>query len=276
VSPVQSAAWRTDVASDALACASAPPVSRQEQTAGATRCSFRLHPEPARHMPVRLAIGALIAAVAIACAKTAESATPDAIAATYGPERIAVALDTALLRKADLGRIAGDTSAKLIVLEVSDFQCPYCKTFHDSTYPAVRREYVDVGKTRIAYVNLPLGMHQNAWPAAEAAMCASVQSQFWAMHDSLFNAQRRWERVAKPDTMFARFAQSMALDATAYGKCISSHATRPLIASDAERANAAGITGTPAFIIGDSLISGAYPFPDFKRVIDANLAVKPR
>ncbi len=232
-------------------------------------------------MTVRLALGALVAAVLLACAKTAESATPADAAgapkpAVYGPDAIPVAMDTALLRKADLGRIVGDSNAKVIVLEISDFQCPYCKSFHDSTYKLLRAAYIDNGKTRMAYVNLPLRSHQNSWPAAEAAMCASAQGKFWAMHDSLFDAQERWAVIAKPDTMFARFAGTLQLDTKQFGSCQSTHATRPLIASDAERSSTAGINGTPAFIIGDSLLSGAYPFPDFKRVIDANLLSHPR
>ena len=235
-------------------------------------------------MKSRLALGAAAAAILLACAKTAESAPASAApatsaagpakVATYGPDAVPVALDTALLRKADAGRIAGDSTAKVIVLEVSDFQCPYCKSFHEETYPSVRREYVDNGRTRIAYVNLPLRSHQNAWPAAEAAMCASVQGKFWTMHDSLFTAQDRWAGITQADTMFSRFAAALKLDTSAYDKCITSHATRPLIASDAERASNAGISGTPAFIIGDSLISGAYPFAAFKRVIDANLTAR--
>jgi len=235
-------------------------------------------------MTARLVLGAVISATLIACAKTAESAPASATTATaaapgmqtYGPDLLPVALDTALLRKADLGRIAGDPAAKVIVLEVSDFQCPYCKTFHEETYPSLKAAYVDRGLTRIAYVNLPLRSHQNAWPAAEAAMCSSVQGKFWPMHDSLFRAQDRWAGITKPDTMFARFARTLQLDTKAYDACMKSHATRPLIASDAERSSNAGINGTPAFIIGDSLISGAYPFDAFKRVIDANLAAKPR
>ena len=235
-----------------------------------------------RRLPLsfRIVAGALSAASVVACTKTAESATPSvgvqaaatSPALTYGPDKVVVALDTALLRKADFGRIVGDSSAKVIVLEISDFQCPYCKTFHDSTYAAVRAAYIDNGKARMAYVNMPLRSHQNAWPAAEAAMCASVQGKFWTMHDSLFNAQPRWGTITKPDTMFSRFANTMSLNVIAFDSCQSTHATRPLIASDAERASSAGISGTPAFIIGDSLLSGAYPFPDFKRVIDANLA----
>lgn len=232
-------------------------------------------------MTARLTLGALVAAVLIACTtKTAESAAPPATdakaAATYGPDSVPVTMDTALLRKADLGRIAGDSTARLMVLEVSDFQCPYCKQFHEQTYSALRAAYVASGKVRMAYVNLPLRSHQNSWPAAEAAMCASAQGQFWAMHDSLFTSQERWAEIAKADTMFARFARSLKLDGSQFDNCVRTQATRPLIASDAERSSSAGINGTPAFIIGDSLISGAYPFADFKRVIDANLAAARR
>jgi protein-disulfide isomerase len=223
-------------------------------------------------MPLRFAIGLAATLVLTACAKTAESATPASSAQTYGPDAVPVALDTVLLRKADLGRIQGDSTAKLMVIEISDFQCPYCKQFHDSTYPALQRAYIDSGRARLAYINLPLRSHQNAWPAAEAAMCASAQGKFWAMHDSVFHAQPRWAGLTKPDTMFARFARTLSLDVAKYQQCMTSHATRPLIASDAERASSAGITGTPAFIIGDSLLGGAYPFADFKRLIDQHLA----
>jgi protein-disulfide isomerase len=231
-------------------------------------------------MPARFAIGALFAAAIIACAKTAESAPANAAggttSATFGPDSMPLVMDTALLRAADIGRIVGDSAAKLVVLEISDFQCPYCKTFHDSTYSALRAAYIDNGKARLAYVNLPLRMHANALPAAEAAMCASVQSKFWAMHDSLFNAQKRWESITRADTMFSRFATSLQLDMPKYSSCITTHATRPLIQSDAERSASAGVTATPTFIIGDSALGGAYPFPDFKRIIDANLAARAR
>src|ERR1700674_2022472 len=58
------------------------------------------------------------------------------------------------------------------VIEVTVFQCPYCKQWHDQTYPAFRDQYVNTGKVRLAYVNFPLAIHAQAWPAAESAMCA--------------------------------------------------------------------------------------------------------
>ncbi|MEA2766837.1 MAG: hypothetical protein QOK07_3241, partial [Gemmatimonadaceae bacterium] len=68
--------------------------------------------------------------------------------------------------KADLARIQGNPDAPVWVIEVSDFQCPYCKQWHDETYPVLRDEFVRTGKVRLAYVNFPLAQHQYAWPAA--------------------------------------------------------------------------------------------------------------
>src|SRR5204863_2147972 len=100
------------------------------------------------------------------------------------------------ITRADLARIQGSSTAPLWVIEVSDFQCPYCKQWHDQTYNAFIDRYVKTGKVRLAYVNFPLGIHAHAFPAAEAAMCAGVQNKFWPMHDSLFAAQGRWESGA--------------------------------------------------------------------------------
>lgn len=232
-------------------------------------------------MSARLFIGALATAAIFACARTAESAPAAAASAAtgtaaFGPDSMPLTVDTALLRLADLNRIAGDAGARVMVLEVSDFQCPYCKQFHDSTYAALRKLYIDNGKARMAYVNFPLRTHQNAWPSAEAAMCASAQGKFWAMHDSVFNSQPRWSVITRSDTMFARFATSLQLDMAKYGSCISTHATRPLIQSDFERASSAGVRSTPTFLVGDSVLLGAYPLPDFQRVIDANLSTARR
>ncbi|MGQ0641881.1 MAG: DsbA family protein, partial [Gemmatimonadaceae bacterium] len=96
------------------------------------------------------------------------------------------------LAKGDLARIQGAPSAKTWFVIVSDFQCPYCKQWHDSAGEALRREYVATGKIRVAYVNYPLGQHRHAVATAEAAMCAGLQDKFWEYHDALFAAQKRW------------------------------------------------------------------------------------
>src|SRR6185369_12651734 len=134
--------------------------------------------------------------LALACApasnkgQSTESAsvtrTDTAVAASRAPT------DSNITR-ADLARIQGSATAPVWVIEVSDFQCPYCKQWHDETYPMLRDQYVKTGKIRLAYVNFPLAMHAHAFPAAEAAMCAGAQDKFWQMHDALFSSQHGWE-----------------------------------------------------------------------------------
>src|SRR5256886_5726991 len=116
------------------------------------------------------------------------------------------------ITRADLARIQGSSTAPLWVIEVSDFQCPYCKQWHDQTYNAFLEQYVKTGKVRLAYVNFPLVSHVYAWPAAESAMCAGAQGKFWPMHDGLFATQTHWEATSTPMVVFDSLAQANGLD----------------------------------------------------------------
>src|SRR6185312_9267774 len=128
------------------------------------------------HLPSRLravhAVAGLMLTALAACgqgrsAAVAQTANGDAYTSPAG-----TAPGDSLSARMDRARIEGDEHAHLWFVIVSDFQCPYCRQFHDQTFDALRRQYVATGKMRIAYVNFPLPMHANAWPAAEAAMCA--------------------------------------------------------------------------------------------------------
>ena len=158
------------------------------------------------------------------------------------------------------------------MLIVSDFQCPFCKEWHDATWSAIRSEYVDTGKLRVAYVNFPLGMHPNARPAAIEAMCASAQGKFWPVADALFRTQVRWKDLPAPRAFFDGIAASARLDASARQACLAGTAIQSLIDADQVRMSRAATTSTPTFFIGGSRLEGAHPIAQFRRVIDAELA----
>ena len=209
-------------------------------------------------------------ALSVACAptgnKSGETATTRSDTA-----RVATAPPDSNITRADLARIQGSPSAPLWVIEVSDFQCPDCKQWHDQTYGAFLDQYVKTGKVRLAYINFPLAIHAHAWPAAEAAMCAGAQNKFWVMHDSLFATQGRWESVADPASAFDSLARSTGIDMTKWRDCVKSGKMRPLIQADHDRAQQAGASATPSFMIGDKLLTGAQPLTDMQRVIDSAL-----
>jgi protein-disulfide isomerase len=173
--------------------------------------------------------------------------------------------------KADLARIQGSATAPVWVIEVSDFQCPYCKQWHDETYQVLRDEFVRTGKIRLAYINFPLAQHQFAWPAAESAMCAGAQGKFWEMHDALFSTQSKWEALPSPAMFFDSLARAQGVDAPRWRQCIQSGKMKAWIQADHDRAQTAGAASTPSFIIGDKLLVGAQPITEFRRAIDSAL-----
>jgi protein-disulfide isomerase len=177
-----------------------------------------------------------------------------------------------ILIAADKGRIMGDSSAKTWVIVASDFQCPYCRQWHAESYQQLVDQYVRTGKVKVAYINFPLGQHQNAVPAAQAAMCASVQNKFWQYHDALFDSQNKWDSMQQPRPVLDSIARAVGVDFATWGKCVDSNTTLPLIFADRDRATAGGVQSTPTFLIGGQVIAGAVPFAELKSVIDSAIA----
>jgi protein-disulfide isomerase len=179
-----------------------------------------------------------------------------------------------LYARMDRSRILGDSTAKIWFVMASDFQCPYCKQFHDQSFAALRQQYVATGKVRMAYINFPLAIHANAWPAAEAAMCAGAQGKFWQMQDALFASQDRWAEKQPAAPVLDSVAQSLGVDTTALDRCVGSKSVHDLIDADRDRAERAGVSATPTIIIGDQLLQGVEPIQNYQHVIDSALASK--
>jgi protein-disulfide isomerase len=174
--------------------------------------------------------------------------------------------------RADLARIQGSPAAPVWVIEVSDFQCPYCKQWHDQTYKKLRDEFVSTGKVRLAYVNFPLAQHAHAGPAAEGAMCAGAQGKFWEMHDALFTTQEKWAGLPSSAAYFESLARTTGVDVPRWRQCVQSGKMRPWIQADHDRAERAGAASTPSFMIGDQILVGAQPIENLRSAIDSALA----
>src|SRR5262245_42566667 len=100
----------------------------------------------------------------------------------------------------------GERTAKVTLVEFSDYQCPYCARYVRETYPQIDNEYIDTGKVKLVFVDFPIeSIHRLAFKAAEAARCSGEQGQYWQMHDQLF------AHPAKLDD-WAAHAQAVGLD----------------------------------------------------------------
>jgi len=225
-------------------------------------------------------LAALLPLAALAAVACSPRETPQASArqVDVSPGEVlapagAAHFDDSVSTFADRSRIRGAETAKVWLVEVSDFQCPFCKQWHDASFAALDSEYVRTGKARIAYLNFPLtSIHPNAQAAAEAAMCASVQDKFWQMHESLFATQQRWEGQSDPMPTFDSLAVANGVEPKAWRDCMTSHATARLIEADRDRSRGAGVGSTPTFFIGDRKLEGAYPTDSFRVALDKAIA----
>lgn len=225
-------------------------------------------PRPARRMRAALVTVAVLALGACTGGdgRAAEAAERSGVAASTPGD------STRLRAIADTARIQGRPGAKLWMIVVSDFQCPFCRVWHQETYDALRREYVETGKVRMAYVHFPLEQHRQATPAAEASMCAGAQGRFWPYEAALFEAADAWGRGGRAPAVFDSLAGVVGVDRTAFRRCMDSDVMLAVVEADRDRALQAGVRSTPAFIIGRTIVSGAQPVVAFRQVIDAALA----
>jgi protein-disulfide isomerase len=187
---------------------------------------------------------------------------PQAVQAPPAPSFATVSLS---------GPSLGQSNAPLVLVEFTDFQCPFCKRFHEGVFPELVRKYVDAGKLRIVSRNLPLPFHQNAEPAAQAALCANQQEKYWPMREKLF---AKSPDLTSNNIMTA--AGDVSLDLARFKICWEAKTFDPAVKKDSKEADAAGITGTPSFVLGKPngdklsglIIVGAQPLAEFEVEID--------
>lgn len=162
----------------------------------------------------------------------------------------------------------GKADAKLVIQQFSDFECPFCARVNP-TLEQVLKDYGD--SVKLVWRNLPLPFHKKAHLAAEAAI--EVQQQkgneaFWAYHDLLFAGQksRGLERA-----QLEEYARELGgIDMSRFRRALDQRSHQPRVQADIDASREAGISGTPAFVVGDVFISGAQQLRAFQRAIELN------
>lgn len=175
----------------------------------------------------------------------------------------------------------GPDNAPVVIVEFSDYQCPYCAKWYSEVFKPLLEAYP--GKIRFVYRNYPLSNHQNATAAAEAALCAWDQDAYWEFHNKLFESAsllNNAQGTTLDQATYSQFARELGLDVKPFEKCMQDHKYEQLILDDVNYANSLprdlsgepAVGGTPTFFINGQRLGGAYPIEEFKRIIDAELA----
>ena len=151
---------------------------------------------------------------------------------------------------AEAARHVQGTGAQVIV-EFSDYQCPFCASFAQSTLPEAERELISSGKARYITFHYPLeATHPLAMKASEAVECASQQGKHWDMHKRLFANQA----ALSPEALLAH-ADALQLNRSQFEECFAGDATN-IVKADMAQGRRLGVTATPTFFLGSVAENG--------------------
>ena len=160
----------------------------------------------------------------------------------------------------------GDKNAPLTIVEFTDYQCPFCQRFHLTSFPELKKNYIDTGKVRFYSRDLPLDFHANALRAAQAARCANDQGQYWKLREVMSANPERLEMGN-----LLGYAADLKMDLAKFRTCVESEKYKTAVQTDALEAMKIGASGTPTFVVGKSspegvdgeVMVGAMPFSMF-------------
>ncbi len=167
--------------------------------------------------------------------------------------------------------VKGSPDAKVTLIEFADFRCPFCEQFFSQTESQIIKNYVDTGKVKYAFRNYAF-LGPASVVAANAAECANDQGKFWDMHEYLFKNQPSESDTSMYNTdTLTKAATSLGLNAAKFRTCLDAKTFDAKVQQDFVDGQKAGVTGTPAFFVNGTLISGAQPYSTFQQAIDAAL-----
>lgn len=186
------------------------------------------------------------------------------------PQVVVEGADWAALLK-DPAATLGNKDAKVVMVEFTDYQCPFCKRAFESTWPQIKKDYVDTGKMWYVLRDLPLSFHPNAKPGALAARCAGEQDKYIEMHDMLFTKQDEWAQLADASDKFKEYAKTLGLNTGSFDSCVDDKKYEDVVEADIALAGKVSATGTPTFYVNGKQVVGAQPISAFTSAIEEAL-----
>ncbi|MBI1818845.1 MAG: DsbA family protein [Nitrospirae bacterium] len=166
----------------------------------------------------------------------------------------------------------GNSAAKVIVSEFSDFQCPACKGA-EVNMKKLLADYPD--KIKLVFYHYPLSAnHPWAMLAAEASECANDQGQFWPLHDLLYDRQEIWSKDSAPSKLFKGYAAELGIKAEPFNTCLDQGKKKSVIAEDQGQGDALQIQSTPTIFINQQRIIGGNSYPDLKQAVESEINLR--
>lgn len=228
-------------------------------------------------LAVAILLGSFVIAVAILLNSVLNIITKNSNAGT-DPEKI---YQNISYIKTTGSPFLGDSKSPITIIEYVDFECPLCKKVYDDIMPRLKQEYLNTGKAKFVFKNLPIEeLHRSAYIKSEAAFCAFEQggnAAFFAYHDELFN-KFSFNPFNSVEEELYSIAGQKGLDVSAFRNCLGSEKYKPQIKKEKVEAIAINTNGTPTWLIGKTgpggsitgtiKINGLHNYEVYKTVID--------
>ncbi|HXG73260.1 MAG TPA: thioredoxin domain-containing protein [Candidatus Nitrosotenuis sp.] len=174
--------------------------------------------------------------------------------------------------------ILGSESAPVTIIEFGDYQCPFCQRWNLQTKPLIEQNYINSGKVKLVYVDLPI-VGADSLKAHASSYCASEQGLYWQYHDHLYKNQgHENDGWAKPENLKELASRLDGLDAQKFSECLDSGKYEERVKENKNIAMRTGARSTPSFVIvgpdgSETRISGAQPYSVFQSAINEKLGV---
>jgi protein-disulfide isomerase len=189
-------------------------------------------------------------------------------ASTAQPE---TALPDLSRRDPNDARALGKADAPVVLIEWSDYRCPFCGVFARDTQPKLVQEYVDKGLVRIEWHDMPVFGDQSV-DAAIAGRAAAAQGKFWQFHEAVYDVAPERGHADLSRTRLIEFAKKAGVpDIAAFTAALDDTALRADVEHEQQEGYSLGITGTPTFLVGSTPLVGAQPASVFRQAIDSEL-----
>ena len=164
----------------------------------------------------------------------------------------------------------GAPDAKVIIVEYSDFQCPFCSQANE-TVEQLMKDYA--GKVKLVFKHLPLEMHNWAEDAAVASVCVQQQNNdaFWQLSHYLFTNQKTIKKETLQSSVIEA-TKDLGLNAEQLKQCMDTRQTLALVKANEAEAQSLGFSSTPSFLVNGRPVIGAIDLASFKKIVDEALA----
>ena len=166
-----------------------------------------------------------------------------------------------------VGHVLGSPAATVTVVELGDFGCWACALFHQTTWPAVERDFVQTGRVQWRHVPFLFGLRHGD-DGTKAAECAADQGQYWEMHDLLYTRHEEWTKPRNPKDFLQAYARELRLEIEAFETCYKEDHGKDRTRRATRAAEDLDVRGTPTFFINGSRALGALTLDVFRGLLE--------